>query len=299
MKKHQIAEFVGLAAIWGSSFLFMRLGAAEFGVIATAGARVGIASAVLLPLLWFSGHWPALWNNAGKILYIGTLNSALPFVLFSYAVMNISTGLSAILNATAPLFGALIAWLWLKDRMSASRAIGLVIGFTGVALLAYDKASFKPGGSGWAVLACLLATLCYGYAASYTKRYLGGIPSLAIATGSQFGATLALAIPMLLWWPDHNPGWTPWLSLLALGIMCSAIAYILYFRLIEQLGPARAITVTFLVPVFAVLFGTLLLAESLTPWMLGCGAIVVIGTAMSTGVLRLPGRVATPPLPRH
>ena len=95
MKHHPITEFGALAAIWGASFLFMRLGAAEFGVVATAGARVGIASAMLLPMLWFSGHWNALRSNAGKILFIGLLNSALPFVLFSYAVMNISTGLSA------------------------------------------------------------------------------------------------------------------------------------------------------------------------------------------------------------
>ncbi len=299
MKSHPIIEFVALAAIWGSSFLFMRLGAPEFGVVATAGARVGIATLMLLPMLWFSGHWNALRGHAGKILFIGLLNSALPFVLFSYAVMHISTGLSAILNATVPLFGAVVAWLWLKDRLSAGRILGLVIGFAGVAMLAADKASFKPGGGGWAVLACLLATLCYAYAASFTKRYLSGVNPLAIATGSQLGATLGLVLPMVWWWPDHNPGLTPWLSLLALGIVCSGVAYILYFRLIDQLGPARAITVTFLVPVFAVLYGTLLLDESLTPWMLGSGVVVIVGTALSTGVVRLPGKPAVAPAPHR
>lgn len=287
MKSHPAAEFVALAAIWGSSFLFMRLGAVEFGVVATAGVRVGIAAAVLLPILWFSGHWPALRRNAARILFIGLLNSALPFVLFAYAVMSISTGLSSILNATVPLFGAVIAWAWLKDRPSGARVLGLVIGFTGVLLLAIDKASFKPGGSGWAVLACLLATLCYGYAASYTKRYLTGVPALAIATGSQSGATLGLALPTLWFWPDHNPGLTPWLSLLVLGLVCTALAYILYFRLIERLGPARAITVTFLVPVFGVLYGTTLLGETLTLWMLGSGAVIVCGTVLASGVVRL------------
>ncbi len=300
MKNHPIIEFVALAAIWGSSFLFMRLGAAEFGVVATAGARVGIAALLLLPILWFSGHWNSLRINAARILYIGLLNSALPFVLFAYAVMNITTGLSSILNATAPLFGALFAWLWLKDRMTAPRVAGLVIGFAGVALLAYDKASFKTGGAGWAVLACLLATLCYGYAASFTKRYLTGVHPLAIASGSQLGATIGLAIPTVWWWPDKNPGWTPWMSLLILGVLCSGVAYILYFRLIGQLGPARAITVTFLVPVFAVFYGTTMLDETLTPWMLGCGAVVVLGTALSSSVLRLPGRqaIAAPMTPK-
>ncbi len=296
MKNNIALEFVALAALWGMSFMFMRLGAMEFGVLPTAGARVAIASVMLLPILWFSGHWNVLRRNAGRILFVGLLNSALPFALFSYAVLHISTGLSAILNATAPLFGALVAWIWLKDRPNGMRMLGLAIGFAGVALLAYDKASFKPGGAGWAVLACLLATLCYGYSASYAKRYLSGVHALAIATGSQLGATIGLAIPMVWWWPDHNPGLTPWLSLLALGILCSGVAYILYFRLIEQLGPARAITVTFLVPVFAVLFGALLLDEQITGWMILCGLVVVLGTAMATGVLRLRARqTATAP----
>jgi drug/metabolite transporter (DMT)-like permease len=155
-------EFLALAAIWGSSFLFMRIGGAEFGVVATAGVRVAIGALVLLPLLWFSGHWAELQRNALPVLFIGTLNSALPFALFAYAVTSITTGLSGILNATVPLFGALIAWVWLKDRPRPSRILGLVIGFGGIALLAKDSASFKPGGSGWAVLACLLAAVCYG-----------------------------------------------------------------------------------------------------------------------------------------
>lgn len=294
-----IVEFIALAAIWGSSFLFMRLGGSEFGFIATAGARVGIASALLLPILWFSGHWRSLRDNAGRILFIGLINSALPFVMFGYAVMHISTGLSSILNATAPLFGALIAWVWLRDRMTVSRMLGLVVGFAGVALLAADKVSFKPGGGGWAVLACLVATLCYGYAASYTKRHLVGAHPLAIASGSQLGATLGLALPTLWWWPAHNPGWVPWMSLLVLGVLCSGVAYIMYFRLIAKLGPARAITVTFLIPVFGVLYGTTLLDEQLTLWMLGCAAVVVLGTALSSGVLRLPARrLRVPAAPR-
>ena len=294
MKSQSVAEFVALAAIWGSSFLLMRLGAAEFGVMATAGGRVAIGAATLIPILCFSGHWPELRRNAGKILCIGILSSGVPFVLFSYAVLSISTGLSAILNATAPLFGAVIAWWWLNDRPDRSRTLGLLIGFAGVVLLASGKASFKPGGSGWAVLACLGATLCYGIAANFTKRHLSGVHPLAIATGSQIGATIVLALPMWIFWPEQNPGMTPWMSLIVLGILCTGVAYILYFRLIAQLGPARAITVTFLIPVFAVFFGVSLLGEELTAWMLACGAVIVLGTALSTGVLRLPaGKAAS------
>ncbi len=292
MKSHPVAEFIALAAIWGSSFLFMRVGAAEFGPLATAGVRVAIGAITLVPILWFSGLWPVLRMHAAKILVIGVISSGVPFVLFSYAVMSISTGMSSILNATAPLFGALIAWWWLHDRPDRSRILGLVIGFAGVVLLASGKASFNGGGSGWAMLACLGATLCYGLAVNFTKRYLSGVHPLAIATGSQIGATLGLVLPTWWYWPAHNPGTGAWLSLVALGVLCSAVAYILYFRLIHQIGPARTITVTFLIPVFAVFFGVVFLDEALTGSMLACGVVIVIGTALSTGVLRLPAKVA-------
>ena len=280
-------EYLALAAIWGSSFLFMRLGGAEFGFIATAGVRVMIGALVLLPALWLGGQWGALRRNALPVLLIGMLNSALPFVLFAYAVTSISTGLSGILNATVPLFGAIIAWVWLKDRPGPARIAGLVIGFAGVVLLAKDSASFKAGGSGWAVLACLVACMCYGFAANFTKKHLGQVPPMALAAGSQIGASLALALPTWWFWPAHTPGAGAWLALLVLGVVCSGLAYILYFRLIAHLGASRAMTVTFMVPVFAILYGTVLLGEKLTPWMLLCGGIVVLGTALATGVLRL------------
>src|SRR5262249_53149143 len=129
------------------------------------------------------------------------INSGIPFGLFAYAVLSISTGLTAILNATVPLFGALVAWLWLGDRPGRWRAVGLALGFLGVALLSWNKASFTPGGTGWAVLACLGATILYAVAASYTKKYLMGIPPMATAAGSQFGATLGLMLPTLWTWP--------------------------------------------------------------------------------------------------
>ena len=287
MKKSILIDFVSLAAMWGASFLFMRMGAAEFGVFATAGLRVAIAAAFLTPILWFSGHWGELRRKAVAILFIGLLNSGIPFALFSYAVLSISTGLTSILNATVPLFGAVIAWLWLKDRPGNSRILGLLIGFGGVILLAGEKASFKPGGTGWAVLACLLASICYAVAASFTKRYLTGVHPLATATGSQIGATIGLALPTFWFWPSHMPGLTPWLALLALGVVCTGVAYILYFRLIERAGPARALAVTFVVPVFALTYGGLFLGEQLTLWMLVCGVIIVCGTALATGLLKL------------
>ena len=290
-KKPWLIDFVLLAAIWGSSFLFMRLGTIEFGALPTAGVRVAIASLFLLPLLLWRGLGPQLARHWKKTFFIGLLNSAVPFACFSFALLYISTGLSAILNATVPLFGALVAWVWLKDRPHGARILGLVIGFVGVALLAWDKASFKADASGlttgWAVLACLLACLCYAISASYTKRYLSGLPPLVTATGSQLGATLGLALPTLLLWPQRMPGSTAWLALLAVGVLCTGVAYILYFRLIENVGPARSLTVTFVVPVFAVIYGTLFLNEVVSSWMVLCGAIIVCGTALSAGLLKL------------
>jgi drug/metabolite transporter (DMT)-like permease len=289
-QKPWLLEFILLAAIWGASFMFMRLGAAEFGAIATAGMRVAIAALFLLPLLVARGQLPVLVTHWKKIFALGLLNSAIPFAGFSFALLSISTGLSSILNATVPLFGALVAWVWLKDRPHGMKIAGLLIGFLGVAMLAWGKASFKPDASGavtgWAVLACLGACLCYGMAASFTKRYMIGVPSLAIATGSQIGAALGLAIPTLLLWPSQAPSTTAWLALLAVGVFCTGIAYVLFFRLIENVGPAGSLTVTFVIPVFAVIYGVLFLGEAVTAWMLLCGTIIVFGTALSVGLFK-------------
>lgn len=290
-KKPWLAEFILLAALWGASFLFMRLGAAEFGALPTAGIRVGIAALFLLPLMLARRQWSTLLLHRRKILFLGLLNSGLPFACYAYALLSISTGLSSLLNATVPLFGALVAWVWLKDRPHGLKITGLLIGFIGVAMLAWGKASFKPDASGlssgWAVVACLVACLCYGISASYTKRYLGGVPSLVVATGSQIGATLGLALPTVWLWPAVMPGATAWLALLAVGVLCTGVAYVLYFRLIEKMGAAASLTVTFLIPVFAVLYGVLLLGETVTSWMLICGAVILCGTALSLDLLKL------------
>jgi drug/metabolite transporter (DMT)-like permease len=289
--KPWITEFALLAAIWGSSFLFMHFGAREFGAVPTAGVRVVIASLFLLPLLVWRGLGPQLVQHWKKTFFVGMLNSGIPFACISFALLSISSGLSSVLNATVPLFGAVVAWIWLKDRPHGLRILGLMIGFTGVALLAWDKASFKPDTSGlstgWAVLASLAACLCYGIAASYTKRYLSGMPSLVTATGSQLGAAVGLAAPTFWLWPERTPSMGAWMALLILGVLCTGVAYILYFRLIENIGPARSLTVTFVVPMFAVIYGTLFLQETVSLWMSFCGAIIVCGTALSIGLPKL------------
>jgi drug/metabolite transporter (DMT)-like permease len=289
------AELVTLAAIWGASFLFMRMGAGEFGPVALAFVRVAGATAFLLPLLAWRGQLGALRSHWKPILLVGITNSAIPFVCFGLAVLAITGGLSAIFNATTPLFGALIAWLWLKDRLSASRAIGLGIGFAGVVWLAWDKASIKTGDAGvssaLAIAACLLATLLYGFSANFTKRYLQGVSSLALATGSQLSATLFLALPAIGLWPSRMPGAASWIAAALLALMCTGVAYVLYFRLIAHVGPSNAISVTFLVPAFAVLWGAVFLHEAITGAMvIGC-AIILLGTSLATGLLKWPRTV--------
>jgi len=290
-RKNWAIDFVLLAAIWGSSFLFTRLGVGEFGPLPTAAVRVAIAAAFLLPLVMLRGLGPTLVRNWRHVFLIGMFNSGIPFACFAFALLSITTGLSAILNATVPMFGALVAWLWLKDKPNHSRLLGLVVGFAGVAMLAWDKATFKPDASGlapgWAVLACLLACVCYALSASYTKRYLTGLPPLVTAAGSQIGATVGLALPALWFWPASMPGTTAWLALLAVGVLCTGVAYILYFRLIENAGPARALAVTFVIPVFAVFYGALFLSEAVTLWMLLCAVVIICGTALSTGLLKI------------
>ncbi|NVO04596.1 MAG: DMT family transporter [Rhodoferax sp.] len=294
--KRWIFDFVLLASLWGASFMFMRVAAQEMGPLPAAGLRVCIAALFLFPILLMKGLGGALRTHWKLTFAVGVINSAIPFVCFTYALLSITTGLSAILNATVPLFGALIAWVWLKDRPNGSRIVGLAVGFIGVAMLAWDKASFTPdasgASSGLAVLACLLACLCYGTAASLAKRFMGGLPSLVSATGSQMGAALSL-IPLMVWyWPAQMPSLRAFAAVLVLGVVCTGFAYILYFRLIERAGPARALSVTFAIPAFAVFYGALLLGETITPWMVVCALVIIAGTTLSTGLLTLGRRAA-------
>ncbi|MEK8033137.1 DMT family transporter [Ideonella sp. DXS29W] len=288
MKPRDLGELMLLAAIWGASFLFLRMGAGEFGPFALAGLRVLGASAFLLPVLLRRGEWPALRQHWRAIALVGIANSAVPFLCFSYAALAITGGLSSIFNATTPLWGVLFAWAWLKDRPHGNKVAGLAIGFAGVLWLAWDKASFKPdasgASSGLAVIACLTATMMYGLAASMTKRWLTGVPPMALATGSQLSAAVVLA-PLMAWqWPAVLPGARAWGAVVALALLCTGVAYVLYFRLIAHIGASNALSVTFLIPAFAIAWGWVFLGESVNATMLAACAVVLFGTSLVTGV---------------
>ena len=289
MRPQDAAELLLLAALWGASFLFMRIGAPEFGPAALVFVRVAGASALLLVLLAGRGQLAELRRHWRPLAVVGVANSALPFAGFTVAALVLEAGLSGIFNATAPLWGALIAWAWLGDRPTRWRAAGLAVGFAGVLALAGDRASFKVGAHGVSpalgVVACLAATLCYGFSANYTKRRLAGVPPLAVAAGSQLAASAATLLPALWWWPTHAPGARAWGAVALLALACTGLAYLLYFRLIAHLGPAQAIAVTYLIPAFAILWGLLFLGERVTGMMLAGCAVVLLGTALATGLV--------------
>jgi len=279
-----------LSALWGASFLFMRIAAPEFGPVVLAELRVAIASLVLLPIILLRGNVGELGMNWGKMVTVGTLNTAIPFILFPFSTLFITGGFAAILNATAPIFTALIAWIWLSTRLTGSSIFGFFVGFAGVTVLVWNKVSFDLSGTSLAIIAAVVASLFYGIGGNYTRKYLQGLRPLAIATGSQIGAAIVLLPGAIALWPDGPISMRAWTAIILMGIFSTGFAYILYFRLIANIGPAGAITVTYLTPGFAVLWGAIILDEQLTTSMIiGC-AVILIGTALATGLLSVGGK---------
>ncbi len=278
-----------LAAIWGGSFIFMRVAAPEFGIVGLVAVRTLLATLVLLPFLLAIRGVGDVIRYWLPIALVGLANTAVPFMLFNYSSLHLEAGVNAILNATAPMFGAMVAWLWLGDKLTKSAISGLLIGFVGVAVISQHKLgqgsiSFLP------ILTALLATLGYGIAASMMKKWLHSVRPLVVATGSQAFATLMLAPFALATLPDTMPSQIAWLNTIALAIGGTGIAYILYFKLIADVGPAKAITVAYLVPLFGLLWGVLFLQEHISLQTLLGGGFILLGVAMTTGVVqRLKG----------
>ncbi len=275
-----------LAAIWGASFIFMKLGGAEFGPVLFMALRTLIASIFLVPILLLNKQHLNLEGYYLKIFVMAMFSTAIPFILFGWATLTLTAGITSVLNATTPMFGALVAFFWLKDKLSSSAVVGLLLGFIGVYFLMYDKLVISQENVLLPTLAVMLASLCYGISANITKKYLTGVKPIALATGSQVCATLVLLPLSLFFIPDVMPSNSAFTSVLLLGILCTGIAYIIFFRLITFLGPTKAISVTYLIPVFGLFWGVVFLSEIITSWMmLGCG-FVLTGVALTTGAIK-------------
>ncbi|MFZ6708517.1 DMT family transporter [Undibacterium sp. TC9W] len=276
MRSADLLRLISLAAIWGASFLFMRVLAPVVGVLWSAEVRVGLAGIALLTLMYVTNRAMNFRTNWKSFLILGTINSALPFALYSYAALSIPAGYSAIVNATSPLWGAVMGAAFLGERLTLRKMAGMAIGVLGVAFLVRLGPVEFNSKLVLAVLACVGATLCYAIVGIYTKKKLTGITPMQMATGSQVGAAFVL-MPFLPLAPVQGEiTATIAMVAVALALLCSAVAYLIYFRLMADLGPTKALTVTFLIPLFALLWGYLFLNEHITMnTVIGCAGVVL------------------------
>lgn len=283
MNNASLLRLLSLSAIWGASFLFLRIGTPALGPALLVFLRVLLAAAFLLAVgagLRKSLNAGAHWRH---YLVLGLFNSALPFLLFAYAAQTVSASLLSILNATAPIWGAAIGAVWLRKALGARALLGLACGVFGVVVLAGVEASLLPPGASLAIAAALAAAFSYGIATTYAKS-ASAVEPFANAHGSMWAATLLLA-PALFFVPLPEAVPTPGVigMVVALGVLCSGVAYLLYFRLIADVGATSALTVTFLIPVFGVLWGYLFLNEPVGWHTLLGAALVLFGTGLATG----------------
>jgi drug/metabolite transporter (DMT)-like permease len=286
MNTRQALELVVLAALWGASFLFMRVGAPEMGPVGLIAIRTLVAGVFLLPFLLFYNSHRGVRRHLPAIALVGVIGSAMPFALIAWATLTVTAGYASILNATTPMFGALVAWIWLGDRLRPSGIIGLLIGFAGVFVLVWGRGEMPTPELGTAVAAALTATLLYALAATTTKRYLAEVHPLTLATLSQLFAAVSLLPLALLAIPETMPSANAWWSVILLGVASTGIAYVIYFNLISQVGPTKTLTVTYLIPAFGLFWGWLFLGEGVSWSMVAGCVLILLGVGLTTGLIR-------------
>lgn len=281
-----LLELLLLAAIWGASFLFMRVAVPELGPIPLIALRVGIAALVLAPVLWNAAARRQFRTTLWPLLVVGVTNSAIPFCLLAYSTLYVGAGFDSVLNATTPLWAALIGALGFQVAMGRQQIIGLFIALAGVVTLVWDTLDAGGASIPAAIAAALVAAAFYGFAVNYSKRRLAGVQPFVVAFGSQFFAAIVLLLPAWHFWPEHAVAASIWACVAALGILCTGVAYVLYFRLIERVGAAYAASVTFLIPIFGLVWGAVFLGEEITSMVLTGCAIILFGTALASGRLK-------------
>lgn len=281
MRAADYLRLISLAAIWGASFLFVRMLVPRIGTLPTAFGRVSMACLGLaLIVLVLRIRWD-FRGLLGRVLLLGVISAGIPFAMYAVAAQHLPAGYLAIFNATTPLMGVLMGALFFGDTLTASKGAGVLLGLAGVAVLSRTGPVPFDLNLAWGAAACLVATACYGLSGFLTQRWVsqrGGLDSRLLALASQLGATLSL-LPLMLWalpgqsqvhWSDP----VTWLALTGLGVVCTAFAFILYFRLIADIGPVKSMTVTFLIPLFGVFWGVLLLDEQLS-WAYLYGGVLI------------------------
>ena len=285
MAARDVVDLLLLSLLWGAAYLFMRAAVPAFGPAPMIALRFGLAALLLLPIMLWRGGWPVLRAHPRELLIVGVPYTAVPFMLLAYGSLHLTAGLVAVLNATAPLFAALFAHYFLKDRLGFWRATGLVIGFAGVGVLMAGSLSFKSADAWLAVAAVMGTSMSWGFGAQYTRKHLAGADALVITVGSLSVASLFLAPFAWATWPAQNPGPRAWAEVAFLGVASSGLGYLMYFRLLRRIGPVRAMSVTFLNPVVALISGALYLGEGVTLQMVFGASVVLLGTALSLGLL--------------
>ena len=288
MSRRDAALLLLLSAIWGSSFLLIKLGVDVLEPSVVALGRVVFGALLLLTLLPGRGGFAPLRGYLVPLVVLGALNNAVPFWLLGFAEKSLDSGLTAIIQAAAPIFTVILASrVDVSQRVSGARLLGVVVGFVGVALLV----GFQTGGDLVAAFAVIGVALCYAGSVLYAGRTMRGVPALQVSIGQLTCAALLLAPFGLLQLPATTPPAKVWLAVLALGALGSGIAYLLYFTIIASAGASRAILVTYLVPAFAVVYGVIFLDEVIAASSLVGLGLVFAGTALATGVVR--GRTAS------
>ena len=280
-------ELLILSAIWGSSFLFLRIASPEFGPIFLIEMRVASGLIVLLPICLLLGKIQELKENWKMIFILSLSNMTIPFCLFAYSALNMGAGILSIINATVPFFTAIIAFLVYQQRMTRYGLIGLMVGFMGVAVLVFDPSESSGVTNDLAIPSALFACVLYGVALNIVSHKLQGVSGISITTGALFFSTIVLIPFAVIERPEVMPQGSVWFSVLALGVVCTGFGYILFYRLIARIGSQPAIMTTYLIPIFSILWGNLFLAESITLFMIFGGMLVLMGVGMTTG--RLPG----------
>lgn len=274
-----------LAALWGASFLFMRVAAPDFGPIPLVAFRMSVAGVALAPVFFRREARAILRQHWWHLLVSGVLGTAIAFVLLSWASLTLTAGFTSLMNSSVPIFSAIIAAAWLGERLRAAQILGLALGLAGVTILVWGKLNFAENGHGWPILACLTACLCYGFGASWMKRHLQTVSPLISSSGSLLGAGLVLIPVALTRLPADSPPATSWLSAVALALLCTALAFILFFQLIQRSSATVATSVTFLIPFFAIFWGWLALDEAITGQMVAGLLVTLLGTSLITGVV--------------